>query len=163
MTNDYSATLTAIREALPTERTARTRLQRAMSIINGRHPKCEWVGIYLLRGDTLELGPYVGEVTEHTRIPIGRGVCGTAVAERRNQLIEDVLKLDNYLACSATVRSEIVVLIWHEGGIVGQIDADCDQLGAFGPEDEAFLTEVASLLAPLVREWGQEHPLDVEM
>lgn len=113
-------------------------------------PWYEWVGVYVLRGEVLELGPYVGKPTEHTRIPVGRGVCGTAVAQQANQVIADVLALDNYIACSGSVRSEIVVLIWHEGRIVGQIDADCDAVGAFGAEDEAFLTQVAAALSPHV-------------
>jgi L-methionine (R)-S-oxide reductase len=113
-------------------------------------PWYEWVGVYVLRGGVLELGPYVGKPTEHTRIPVGRGVCGTAVAQQANQIIEDVLKLDNYIACADSVRSEIVVLVWHEGEIVGQIDADCDQVGAFTAEDEALLTQVAAALSPHV-------------
>ena len=114
------------------------------------HPRYEWLGVYLLRGDTLVLGPYLGTPTEHTRIPVGKGVCGTAVAERANQIIRDVRELDNYIACSASVRSEIVVLVWHEGRIVGQLDADCDTVAAFGPADEALLTELAQRLSPAV-------------
>lgn len=122
----------------------------AMRLIQTHLPRYEWVGVYVLRGEALELGPYVGKATEHTRIPVGQGVCGTAVAQGRNQVIEDVRQVANYLACSASVRSEIVVLIRHEGRVVGQIDADCDHVGAFGAQDEAFLTQVAALLAPQV-------------
>jgi L-methionine (R)-S-oxide reductase len=106
-----------------------------------------WVGIYWLEGDTLVLGPYVGAPTEHDRIPVGRGVCGTAVAEKKNQVIADVRQLTNYLACSLTTRSEIVVLIRKAGRIVGQIDADGIELGAFDVTDEALLTAVAERLA----------------
>lgn len=118
-----------------------------MAAIQRELPRYEWVGVYVLRGEVLELGPYMGKPTEHTHIPVGRGVCGTAVAQQGNQVIEDVLALENYIACSSSVRSEIVVLIRHEGRIVGQIDADCDQVAAFGPADEALLTEVAAALA----------------
>ena len=107
----------------------------------------KWVGIYWLEGDTLVLGPYVGAATEHDRIPVGRGVCGTAVAEGKNQVVPDVWKLDNYLACSVTTRSEIVVLIRQAGRIVGQIDADGHEVGAFDATDEALLTAVAERLA----------------
>ena len=147
---DYAATVDAIRQAAAGAGPAPDRLQHAMELIHERHPQYEWVGIYILRGDTLELGPFVGAPTEHTHIPVGRGVCGTAVAERANQVIQDVRELDNYLACSSTVRSEIVVLIWDGDAVLGQIDVDCDEVGAFGPEDEGFLTEVAAVLAPLV-------------
>ena len=124
--------------------------------IQTTRPNFEWVGIYILRGDTLELGPYLGAATEHTKILVGQGVCGTAVAQGKNMLVEDVRLLDNYIACSASVRSEIVVLIWHEGEIVGQIDADCDAVGGFNSEDETYLTQVAEQIAPVVVQWAAE-------
>lgn len=111
-------------------------------------PTYDWSGIYRLEGDTLVLDAYVGAETDHTHIPVGRGVCGTAVAENRNQVIEDVRELDNYLACSLSTRSEIVVLIRsEEGEILGQIDIDGHQTGAFDASDEAMLETVAQLLA----------------
>ena len=110
-------------------------------------PTYDWSGIYRLEGDTLVLDEYVGAVTDHTRIPVGRGVCGTAVAEDRNQVIEDVRELTNYLACSTQTRAEIVVLIKAGSEILGQIDIDGRQVGAFDESDEAMLTEIAAILA----------------
>jgi len=108
----------------------------------------DWAGIYRLEGDELVLDECVGEATEHVRIPVGAGVCGTAVAERANQVIDDVRNLTNYLACSAKTRSEIVVLIHgKDGSILGQIDIDGHRVGAFDASDEGFLKEVAALLA----------------
>ena len=127
-----------------------------MELINEGHPQYEWVGIYVLEGEALELGPYVGAHTDHTHIPVGSGVCGTAVARGSNQVIADVREIDNYLACSDSVRSEIVVLVWDGAEILGEIDADCDEVAAFGPADEAFLTQIASVLAPLVSEFRRE-------
>jgi L-methionine (R)-S-oxide reductase len=149
---EFAQALRAIRGAVAAGGSAGERLQRTMELIRERHPRYTWVGIYVLRGDVLELGPFAGSPTEHTSIPVGVGVCGAAVAERANQVIADVRRLDNYLACSPSVRSEIVVLIWRGREIIGQIDADSDDLDAFGPDDEAFLTKVASELAPLVAE-----------
>jgi L-methionine (R)-S-oxide reductase len=103
--------------------------------------------IYRLKGDSLVLDAFTGEPTEHTRIPVGRGVCGTAVAENANQLIEDVSKLENYLCCSLKTKSEIVVLIRRDGEIIGQIDIDGHEMGAFDKSDEAFLEELAKILA----------------
>jgi L-methionine (R)-S-oxide reductase len=103
--------------------------------------------IYRLKGDTLVLDAFTGEATEHTRIPVGRGVCGTAVAENANQVIEDVSKLENYLSCSLKTKSEIVVLIRRDGEILGQIDIDGHEIGAFDKSDEAFLEELAAILA----------------
>jgi L-methionine (R)-S-oxide reductase len=107
----------------------------------------DWSGIYRLEGENLILDAYEGAATDHTVIPVGRGVCGTAVAEDRNQVIEDVLQLDNYLACSLSTRSEIVVLIRRDGVILGQIDIDGHQVGRFGSEEEEFLIKLSDLLA----------------
>ncbi len=107
-----------------------------------------WSGVYALDGDLLKLDAYVGAHTDHTEIPVGRGVCGTAVAENANQVIKDVRELDNYLACSLQTRSEIVVLIRDaEENILGQIDIDGHRVSAFDASDEALLTELATLLA----------------
>ena len=110
-------------------------------------PGYNWSGVYRLEGDTLVLDEYVGAATDHTRIKVGVGVCGTAVAEDKNQVIEDVRELDNYLACSLQTRSEIVVLIRKRDEILGQIDIDGHQVGAFDASDEAFLEGVAEVLA----------------
>ncbi|MCX7924930.1 MAG: GAF domain-containing protein, partial [Fimbriimonadales bacterium] len=114
------------------------RLQRLMQYLHDRLPHFHWVGIYWLKGNELVLGPYVGPPTEHVRIPVGRGVCGTAVAENMNQIIEDVREIENYLACNLETRSEIVVLIRHpdDGRIIGQIDVDGTEVGAFDESDE---------------------------
>jgi GAF domain-containing protein len=126
-------------------------LETVVEQLAAGHPRWGWVGVYLLVGDTLVLGPFVGPATEHTRIPVGRGVCGTAVAEDRNVVIEDVRALDNYLACSVGTRSEIVVLIRDGDDVVGQFDVDSDDLGAFGPADEALLEDLARLAGPRCR------------
>src|SRR5262249_48738175 len=102
-----------------------------------------WVGIYLLEGDTLVLHNYIGKPTEHTRIRVGVGVCGAAVADRENKIVGDVTKIENYLACSVETRAEIVVLIRRGPEILGQIDIDSDRENAFTAEDEALLSRVA--------------------
>lgn len=106
-----------------------------------------WTGIYYLEGENLTLGPFFGADTDHRIIPIGQGVCGTAVAEDKNQVIEDVRELSNYLACSLGTRAEIVVLIKKDEKILGQIDIDSDKVGTFDQSDERFLERVASLMA----------------
>lgn len=111
-------------------------------------PGYNWSGVYRLEGDTLVLDEYVGAPTDHTRIPIGVGVCGTAVAEDRNVVVEDVSKLENYLSCSISTKSEIVVLIRDASGtVLGQIDIDGHQVGAFDESDEMFLERIAEVLA----------------
>lgn len=111
-------------------------------------PGYNWSGIYRLEEGMLVLDAYAGASTEHTRIPVGRGVCGTAVAENRNQVVEDVRTLENYLACSVQTRSEIVVLIRDKSGdILGQIDIDGHEVGAFDASDEAMLEQLAGVIA----------------
>lgn len=124
-------------------------LDAAMGFLKEAREDYHWVGIYKLEGDTLVLGPYHGPHTDHDRIPVGRGVCGTAVAENKNQVIEDVRALTNYLACNLDTRSEIVVLIREpkSGRILGQIDVDGTKVGAFR-EEEKFLEKAARILAP---------------
>lgn len=120
--------------------------QAAMEAL-ARLPGYDWAGVYRLEGGALELDAYVGAATDHVRIPVGTGVCGTAVAEERNQVVPDVRQVSNYLSCSVSTRSEIVVLVWHEGEILGQIDVDGHAVGAFDLGDEAMLVALAGLLA----------------
>lgn len=127
-------------------------LDGVVRLVHEAHPAWDWSGIYLMVDGALVIGPFAGadEAPAHSRIEIGDGVCGTAVAEGRNQIVEDVRNLDNYLACSLHTRSELVVLIRYEGEIVGQFDIDSDTVGAFTKDDERFLAEVAELIAPHV-------------
>lgn len=110
-------------------------------------PHFNWSGIYRLEGEELVLDAFVGEETEHTRIAVGVGVCGTAVSEDANQIIDDVRELSNYLSCSVKTRSELVVLIRRDDTILGQIDIDGHEVGAFDQSDEAFLEKVGEILA----------------
>jgi L-methionine (R)-S-oxide reductase len=125
-------------------------LEDVVRLVHEAHPRWDWSGIYLLVDGTLVVGPFAGseEPPEHSRIEVGDGVCGTAVAQDRNQLVVDVRELDNYLACSLSTRSELVVLIREDGRIVGQFDIDSDERGAFTQEDEALLEELATVVAP---------------
>jgi len=122
-------------------------LRYAVQILKDERLHYNWVGIYLLDRDTLVLHNYIGKPTEHTHIPVGKGVCGAAVAEGANQIVSDVTKIDNYLACSIETRAEIVVLIRKGTLIFGQIDIDSDTENAFNQEDEILLSRVADLLA----------------
>lgn len=119
---------------------------RAMRTI-AELPGYNWSGVYRLEGEELLLDEFVGESTEHTRIRVGVGVCGTAVKDNQNQVIGDVRKLDNYLACSLQTRSEIVVLIRKDGKVLGQIDIDGHEVGSFDKSDERFLERVAEMIA----------------
>jgi GAF domain-containing protein len=121
-------------------------LNEVVRRVHEAHPVWDWSGIYVLVGDTLVLGPRTAPV-DHSRIGIGEGVCGTAVSEGRNQVVEDVREVENYLACSIHTRSELVVLIRDSDKIVGEFDIDSDTVGAFTREDEALLDEMGSLIS----------------
>jgi L-methionine (R)-S-oxide reductase len=113
-------------------------------------PKFNWVGIYVLKGKFLELGPFIGAPSEHKRIPVGKGVCGMAVSENTDQNVADVSTHGNYLACSRETRSELVVLVRdRKGKILGQIDIDSHTPGAFGPAEEEAVRSIANELGEL--------------
>lgn len=105
----------------------------------------------MLVGDVLLIGPYVGKPTDHVRIEVGVGVCGTAVAENSNITVDDVRARDNYLACSLETRSELVVLIRDGYEVLGQFDIDSDVVATFTREDEALLEELGPIVLPHAR------------
>lgn len=111
-------------------------------------PYFNWTGIYLLNKEKNELvlDYYVGKTTEHTHIPVGRGVCGSAVVDKTDKIVEDVTTEDNYLACSLETRSEIVILIQNKTEIIGQIDVDSDDVAAFDETDQKYLRQVSDLI-----------------
>ncbi|MFX1283039.1 MAG: GAF domain-containing protein [Promethearchaeota archaeon] len=111
-------------------------------------PYFNWTGIYLLNKEKNELvlDYYVGKPTEHTHIPVGRGICGSAVVDKTDKIVEDVTKEDNYLACSLETRSEIVVLIRNKTEIIGQIDVDSDDIAIFDKTDQNYLRQVSELI-----------------
>jgi L-methionine (R)-S-oxide reductase len=108
------------------------------------------VYLYMLHGDELVLEAFSGRETDHTRIPVGVGVCGTAVTTREDQNVPDVRAAEHYLACNAWTRSELVVLIRRGNLILGQIDIDSDVPDPFTPEEEAAVKQVADALAVLL-------------
>jgi L-methionine (R)-S-oxide reductase len=108
------------------------------------------VYLYMLHDNELVLEAFSGRQTDHTRIPVGVGVCGTAVATREDQNVPDVRAVEHYLACNAWTRSELVVLIRRGNLILGQIDIDSDVTDPFTPEEEAAVKQVADALAILL-------------
>lgn len=124
-------------------------LRQAVKRIAKADPRYDWVGVYLLNESDAELWlhNYVGAPTEHAKIPVGTGICGMAVAEKANLIVDDVSKVENYLACDPDVQSEMVVLIRAGDEIFGQIDLDSSDEAAFTEEDEVAISSVADKLA----------------
>ena len=110
-----------------------------------------WVGFYFANQETqmLHLGPYVGAETDHTVIPFGKGICGQVAVSNENFVVPDVAAQDNYIACSFTVKSEIVLPLFVKGKNIGQIDIDSHVLNPFTEADERFLEFVNSQVAKL--------------
>jgi L-methionine (R)-S-oxide reductase len=130
---------------------ARTELLRtAAEKIRAAGPPYTSVYLYMLHGDELVLEAFAGRDTEHTRIPVGTGVCGIAVATGKDQNVPDVRAVQNYLACNTWTRSELVVLIRRGDKILGQIDVDSDEPDPFSAEEEAEVRGVADALAVLL-------------
>jgi L-methionine (R)-S-oxide reductase len=126
-------------------RLAREKLTR---MLNGSVPSYSWVGIYVVEGGDLVLDAWSGPAaTEHTRIPIGKGVCGFAAKAGRTEIVSDVSKDPRYLQCFLSTKSEIVVPVTSSGVVVGEIDVDGDQLDAFSTLDREFLEAVAAKLS----------------
>jgi GAF domain-containing protein len=123
-------------------------LQAVVDVLHDRIDHYSWVGIYLVEGHDLVLGPWNGpEATEHVRIPVGQGVCGAAAASGQTEVVDDVNADPRYLACFPSTRSEIVVPIAYEDIVVGEIDIDSDRPAAFGEDDRVFLERVALLIS----------------
>jgi L-methionine (R)-S-oxide reductase len=120
---------------------------RAITTLKDALPHYSWVGIYVLEGDELVLGPYLGKPSPHTRIPLNRGICGAAASEKATIIVDDVHSDARYLACSLETRSEIVVPIMLGDTVLGEIDIDSDQVAVFGADDRVLLENVASALA----------------
>lgn len=111
-----------------------------------------WVGFYFKNGDKneLKLGPYVGEPTDHIIIPFGKGICGQVAVSNKNFVVPDVSAQDNYIACSITVKAEIVIPIFVNGENIGQIDIDSNTPDPFTEADERFLEFVCQKVATLL-------------
>ncbi|WP_281541327.1 GAF domain-containing protein [Maribacter aestuarii] len=128
------------------------RLQRICDLLRENIGHYDWVGFYFKNGDKpeLKLGPYAGEPTDHTIIPFGKGICGQVAKSNQNFVVPDVKAQDNYIACSFTVKAEIVVPLFVNGENVGQIDIDSNTADPFTEADERFLefvnAEVAKIL-----------------
>ena len=124
-------------------------LKEVVKILKNNFNYYNWVGIYLLDGEELVLGPYLGKPSPHTRIRLNSGICGAAASQKKSIIIPDVKSDPRYLACSLETKSEIVVPIMTREEVWGEIDIDSDRLDAFTEEDKHLLEEICSILAEL--------------
>ena len=123
-------------------------LRAVVDVLHDRFDHYSWVGIYLVEGDDLVLGPWKGpQATEHVRIPVGQGICGAAASSQTTIIVDDVNSDPRYLACSLETKSEIVVPIMRDGLVLGEIDIDSDRAAAFDASDQHLLETVAQAIA----------------
>lgn len=147
---DADRVIATLRGAFARDAGREALLGAAAGKIRAAGPPYTSVYLYMLHGDELVLEAHAGRATDHVRIPVGTGVCGTAVATGRDQNVPDVRAVGNYLACSVGTRSELVVLIRRGELVLGQIDVDSDQPDPFTPGEEAEVRKVADALAVLL-------------
>jgi L-methionine (R)-S-oxide reductase len=147
---DSERIVAALRGAFAREEGREGLLRIAAEKIRAAGPPYTSVYLYMLHGNELVLEAHAGRNTDHTRIPVGVGVCGTAVASGKDQNVPDVRAVENYLACNSWTRSELVVLIRRGSLILGQIDIDSDVPDPFTAEEEAEVKQVADALAILL-------------
>ncbi|THV61700.1 GAF domain-containing protein [Flagellimonas alvinocaridis] len=133
-------------------KTVDTRLGEICELLRSKVPYYDWVGFYFRNGDKeeLKLGPYAGAPTDHTIIPFGKGICGQVAVSNQNFVVPDVAAQDNYIACSITVKAEIVVPLFVNGENVGQIDIDSNTPDPFSEEDERFLEFINKKVAEIL-------------
>ena len=148
--SDTAKLVRALRAAHLHDEGRQVLLQMACDRIRSWGPPYTSVYAYMLHGSDLQLEAQSGRDTDHTRIPVGKGVCGTAVATKQDQNVPDVNAVGNYLACNAFTKSELVVLIRRGDHILGQLDIDSDVPDGFGEREHADVKEIADALAVLL-------------
>ena len=144
--SDLERSLEALLEG---ETDALANLANAAALLAQSLDRINWCGFYLLRGGELVLGPFQGKPA-CVRIPMGKGVCGTAAAQRKTLIVPDVERFPGHIACDPASRSEIVVPIVHDGTLRGVLDVDAPETGRFTEQDEALLERFVRALAPRV-------------
>jgi GAF domain-containing protein len=126
-------------------------LQNIVDYLYENFDKYNWVGIYIVKNGELVLGPWKGkQVTEHTKIPIGKGICGSAAHTGKIEIVPDVSKDERYISCFIYTRSEIVVPIKKNGDVIGEIDIDSDISNAFNDKDILFLEYTAAKISSFI-------------
>jgi putative methionine-R-sulfoxide reductase with GAF domain len=122
-------------------------MDRTVARLHEEEPAFDWVGIYLLEGETLVLGPYRGNPTDHDRIPVGEGVCGSVAARGETEVVPDVLVRPGHIACDVATRSEVVVPISRDDIVLGVLDVDSNTPDAFGEREVRIVEEAAGEIA----------------
>jgi len=148
---DFKNAEERINSVLSSDKAKSEKFQQVCEILKEEIYHYDWVGFYHLNESTniLELGEFVGKPTEHTKIPIGKGVCGQVAKNNKTMVVQDVTQLENYISCGLEVQSEIVVPIRKNGQFISELDIDSHATAPFRKEDEEFLEGVCNQLEEL--------------
>ncbi|MFC1476230.1 GAF domain-containing protein [Candidatus Zixiibacteriota bacterium] len=149
---DYQAIKKDILNTLARAADAPAAMDLVVAKLSNKIPYYDWVGIYLVEGDILVLGPYRGAPSPHTKIPIGEGICGAAAAARETIIVPNVNADSRYLACSIKTKAEVVVPIMDGAVCLGEIDIDSHTPNAFTPQDRELLEDIATALARVLKQ-----------
>ena len=151
MIMDYEQAIIKMKEIISESKPSEI-LNNCVEFLYKNFEKYSWLGIYIVKENNLILGPWMGkQATEHTKIPIGKGICGSAAKSGNTEIVSDVSSDKRYLACFISTKSEIVVPIKKNQRVIGEIDIDSDITNAFNKEDAVFLEEIADMLAKYVK------------
>jgi GAF domain-containing protein len=140
-----------IRAAISGETDRAKILDISIRLIDSFSDDFNWTGFYMIDGDVLRVGPYIGPETEHTVIPLGRGICGAAATHKKTVVVDDVHGDPRFLACSIHTRSEIVVPLMDGDRCIGEIDIDSNRPANFSPDDREMLEAVARVIVEKLR------------
>jgi len=141
-----------IRIAIAGVKTEADVLRTAAELIDSYSEGYNWTGFYMMRGKHLEVGPYVGPKTEHTKIELNRGICGAAASSKKTVMVRDVMSDPRFLACSISTRSEIVVPLMDGKVCLGEIDIDSDQPSFFNDQDRNMLEDLAAVIVARLKQ-----------
>lgn len=141
-----------VTKAIANEHSEYDILDAAIRLIDAYSDDFNWTGFYMMRDGVLEVGPYIGPVTDHTRIELNSGICGAAASQKQSVIVDDVNSDERFLACSLSTRSEIVVPLMDGDECLGEIDIDSDRPAFFTPDDRAMLEQVAAVVVARLKE-----------
>jgi L-methionine (R)-S-oxide reductase len=151
--NLFKSLTSRIDEVLKTNLGKNEKLNAVCKLLKENISYYDWVGFYIVnpkKQSELLLGPYVGEATEHVKIPFGKGICGQAAETRNTFIVQDISKETNYLSCNSHVKSEIVIPIFKAETIIGELDIDSHELSPFTEEDAVFLKKTGEMVAKIL-------------
>jgi L-methionine (R)-S-oxide reductase len=135
-----------IRIAIENKKSEHEVLQTAVELIHAFSEGFDWTGFYMMKGSALEVGPYIGPETPHTRIELNAGICGAAASQKKSVIVDDVTGDPRFLACSPNTKSELVVPLMDGEIVIGEIDIDSNKRAFFTDDDRKMFEEVASTI-----------------